>query len=281
MRRTDDESSPARSEKRLRGGQTRARFVAAWQRRFAGSWAEDLVAHLRRLDVFNAIVLFGAGLLLSALPLMILLSSLADERIDDDLSEHIGLNTQGAHIFEGLFRKAPTHAAGPIVLSLIIALAGTMVVVSSLQSIYETLFEQEHRGWRAFPRLVIWAVVLLAALISEAVIGKPLRHDAGPVARGVVSFVMVTLFFAWSMYYLLAGRVAWRAVLRPALVSSVLWLGLAAFSSAYLSSALISEHRLFGTLGVVFILLTWFIAIGGVIVLGAAAGVVWQQRKSE
>ena len=45
------------------------------------------------------------------------------------------------------------------------------------------------------------------------------------------------------------------------------------------SAAIISDSRLYGTIGVVFTLLTWFIAIGAVIVLGAAAGAAWDQRK--
>jgi membrane protein len=47
----------------------------------------------------------------------------------------------------------------------------------------------------------------------------------------------------------------------------------------YFSSAIISDSRLYGTIGVVFTLLTWFIAIGAVIVLGAVAGATWDQRK--
>jgi membrane protein len=58
----------------------------------------------------------------------------------------------------------------------------------------------------------------------------------------------------------------------------VLWVGLAIVSSVYFSSAVITEHRLFGTIGVVFVLLTWFIAVGAIVVLGAVLGAVWQRR---
>ena len=52
------------------------------------------------------------------------------------------------------------------------------------------------------------------------------------------------------------------------------------FSSVCFSSAIISGSRLYGTIGVVFTLLTWFIAIGAVIVPGAVAGATWDQRKA-
>jgi uncharacterized BrkB/YihY/UPF0761 family membrane protein len=51
------------------------------------------------------------------------------------------------------------------------------------------------------------------------------------------------------------------------------------FSSVYFSSAIISEHRLYGTLGVIFVLLTWFIAMGAVLALGAAGRAEWQARR--
>jgi hypothetical protein len=45
------------------------------------------------------------------------------------------------------------------------------------------------------------------------------------------------------------------------------------FFSVCFSSAIISGSRLCGTLGVVFSLMTWFIAIGAVVVPGVVAGV--------
>ena len=71
----------------------------------------------------------------------------------------------------------------------------------------------------------------------------------------------------------------WRSVIRPALLTGLLWVGLAVFSSFYFSSTVIDDSKTFGAIGVVFSLLTWFIFIGFVIVLGAAGGAVWQQRK--
>jgi membrane protein len=217
-------------------------------------------------------------MLLSVLPLIILLSSLANQRIDDDLSRHIGLDNQGAAIVESLFRKSPTHSAGPIALGLIVAFAGTMTVVHSLQVIYEQVFDQPHRGWRDLPRFVVWVAVLLGVLIAAGVYDNPVRSAAGPVVRGLLSVAVVTVFFWWTMHFLIAGRVPWRQLVRPAFATSLFWVGLALFSSIYFSSAIVSEHRLFGTIGVVFILLIWFIAVGAVIVVGAACGAVWQER---
>jgi membrane protein len=91
--------------------------------------------------------------------------------------------------------------------------------------------------------------------------------------------VGVTAFFWWTMYFLLAGRASWRILLRPAALTALLWIGLELFSSVYFSSSIISDSRLYGTIGVVFTLMIWFIDIGAVIVLGAAAGAASEQRR--
>ena len=211
---------------------------------------------------------------LTVLPFIILLSSLANRRIDTDLSRHIGLNSQGARIVSQLFRSSPAHAAAPIVTALILAAAGTMVVAGSLQVIYERVFGQPHRGWRDVLRFLTWAGVLVTgSIISEHV------RPGGPVARGLVVYAGTAAFFWWTMHLLLAGRVPWRRLMHAAILTALLWIGLELFSVVYFSAAIISDSRLYGTMGVVFTLLTWFIAIGVVIVLGAVAGATWDQRK--
>jgi len=247
--------------------------------RYERSWVQDIVAQLKALDFINWTTIFGAELLWSALPFIILLSSLANERIDDDLSRHIGLNSQGARIVRSLFRNTPAHAVEPILTGLIFSFAGIIAVVGSLQVIYERVFDQEHRGWRDLPRFVVWVGVLLGALIAEVVIGKPVRTAAGPEVHALLSFVVVAIFFVWTTRFLLAGRVPWHLLIRPALVTALLWLALSLFSSIYFSSVIISDSTLYGTIGVVFTFLTWFMLVGGVIVLGAACGAVWQERQ--
>jgi membrane protein len=62
--------------------------------------------------------------------------------------------------------------------------------------------------------------------------------------------------------------------------TALFWIGLGVFSSFYFSSTIISDNKLYGTVGVVFDLVTWFIAVGAVLMLGAVVGAVWEDRKS-
>jgi len=258
----------------------RARALAGAARgRFDGSPVQVFLRQLGVLDFVNTSIIFGAALLMSVLPFIILLSSLANHRIDNDLSRHIGLDRQGALIVSQLFRSSPAHSAAGIVTALIFAAAGTIAVADSVQAIYERAFGQQHRGWKDVPRFAAWSGVLFGVLVAESVISEPVRAAVGPVGQGLVSYAGVAAFFCWTMHFLLAGRVHWRQLVRPAILTALFWMGLELFSAAYFSRTIISDSRLYGTIGVVFSLMIWFVAIGAVIMLGAVAGATWNQRK--
>jgi membrane protein len=150
-----------------------------------------------------------------------------------------------------------------------------------MQLLYERAFDIERRKWRDIPRAIAWLVVLLGALIVEGTISKPVRSTGGPVVELLVRFVAALIFFWWTMHFLLAGRAPWHVLIRPALVTALLWIALALFSSITLSSSIVSDSKLYGTIGVVFTLLTWFILVAAVVVLGAALGAVWQDRRGQ
>ena len=253
------------------------RRIQGTRRRLEGSRVEGAITRLKALDIANWTTVFGAELLWSVLPLLILLSSLANDRIDDDLSRHIGLDQQGAHIVRGLFRGSPSHDGVAIAIGLLVTLAGSLAVVRSLQEMYEQIFGQAHRGWRDIGRHLAWVGALLAALVAQAGLIRAV-HGTGLVVLVLVRFVAGTLFFWFTLHFLLSGRVPWRRLVRTALVTEALWLALAGISTLYFSSLLVSDSREYGTIGVVFTFLTWFILIGAVLVLGAAGGSAWQAR---
>jgi membrane protein len=80
------------------------------------------------------------------------------------------------------------------------------------------------------------------------------------------------------MWLLLGGRVSWRRLLPPAVATGVFWFGMEAVFSVVFSGMVISNDQKYGPVGVVFALMSFFIAIGVVIILGAIAGIVWQDR---
>ena len=90
---------------------------------------------------------------------------------------------------------------------------------------------------------------------------------------------MLYLVFWLGMHLLLAGRVPLRDLVPSALATSAFLLGLGAFSAYFLSDAVVANDKQYGPIGVVFILMTWLLALGVVLILGPVVGVVWRERR--
>jgi membrane protein len=274
----EDQSSQETTASK-RGRQNRAE---AWRARYQGSFAQDFIRGLGAVDFGDRIIIFGACLLVSVLPLIIVLSAYAGHRLQDDIAQHLGLSRQGDTVVEGLFKASVKGFDLGVFVSLLLSFAGTIAVARSVEVIYERAFDHpplpRAGGWL---RCVVWVLFVGGIVIADSAIGKTLRDGpAGPAVISVVEFVGFSRFFWWSIHFLLAGRESWRAVLPAAVATSVFWVGLGAFAAFYFSSTLVSDSKTYGPIGATFTLVTWFIAMGAVLTLGAVFGAVWQKRRA-
>jgi len=257
----------------------RRKVLAAAKARYEGSLAQSFVAELMALDFADEVMLFGAGLLVSLLPFIILLSAFASQRVDDDISLRLGLDRRASGIVNHLFAAAPATLNAATATSLIFVTAGMLAVASSLRQIYEKVFHQDRRGIRDLYRLPVWVAVLCLAVVLESWAGRPVRDAPGGVwLVELVTIAVMTPFFWWTMHFLLAGRIPWRTLLPSAVFTGVFFGGLGIFSKFYFSGTIISDSKTYGTIGAVLGILTWLVAIGAVIIIGAVAGVVWAGR---
>src|SRR3954471_13141905 len=97
--------------------------------RIEGPGVPDFAHPLKGVDFLYATAVLGAMLLLSVLPLLIVLSGIADQKSDDKRSRHIGLNSHGSAIVRSLFRSSPARDTASVVTAVIFGLAGTVAVV--------------------------------------------------------------------------------------------------------------------------------------------------------
>ena len=91
--------------------------------------------------------------------------------------------------------------------------------------------------------------------------------------------MVFTGFWWFTIWFLLGGRISWRELFPAAVATAVFWLGMEAVFSVIFSGMVTSDDTKFGPIGVVFALMSWLIAIGVVIILGAVAGIVWRERN--
>jgi membrane protein len=233
------------------------------------------------VDFGDRILIFGACMLLSVLPLIIVLSTYASHRIQDDIARHLGLSAQGARIVDGLFKASSTSFNLAVLVGLALSFAGTIAVGRSVEAIYERAFDypplSRGQGWL---RCTVWVVVISGVLIADGAMDTALRADAGAVVFGLAEFVIFAVFFWWSTHWLLGGRASWGQVRPAAIITAVFWLGLGVFAAFYFSTTIVDDSKTYGTIGVTFTLVTWFIAIGAVLTLGAVVGAVWSRRRS-
>jgi uncharacterized BrkB/YihY/UPF0761 family membrane protein len=239
------------------------------------------VNDLGDVEFGNWILLFGASFLLSVLPLILLLSAFANSRVDANIDTRLGLSQKGAHIVDGLFKASHAGWGFGVVLALIFSLAGTIAVARSIQKLYQRIFGYpDVKGWGNVLRCFVWVAAAALEVYVDAIIGRPLRDlPAGRVFLGLGNLVIATALFWWGLHWLLRGKETWRRLFPAGLATGVFWVGLGAFASAYFPSTLYSDSRLYGAIGVVFDLVTWFVAMGAVITLGALVGHTYVVRR--
>jgi uncharacterized BrkB/YihY/UPF0761 family membrane protein len=70
----------------------------------------------------------------------------------------------------------------------------------------------------------------------------------------------------------------WRTLFRAACATGVLYVAMEVVFSLVFSAMVISNEKKYGPIGIIFALLSYLIAIGVVVILGAVVGFVWQER---
>jgi uncharacterized BrkB/YihY/UPF0761 family membrane protein len=102
---------------------------------------------------------------------------------------------------------------------------------------------------------------------------------SGPVLLAVAGLVWATGFWWLTMRLLLAGRISWRALFPAACATGVLYVAMQTVFSQFFSAMVISNEHTYGPIGTIFALLSYLIAIGVVVILGAVAGRAWHERS--
>jgi membrane protein len=93
-------------------------------------------------------------------------------------------------------------------------------------------------------------------------------------------FVVAVGFYWWTIHILLLGRVPWGRVFPAAVATAVCITGLNIVSSLLFSGQIVSSERDYGPIGVVTVLLSYFIGFGVCLHLGAVLGRMWNERRT-
>jgi membrane protein len=194
-------------------------------------------------------------------------------------ARRLGLNHQAAADVSHLFSSSSSTANAVTGAGYLVFILSGIAAATALQQLYERAFEVDSRGMKDVPRRVVWLGLLIAAGLLAAWAFPHLRSSAGPVLLAIIGLAALTLFWWLTMWLLLAGRISWRDLFPAAVATAVFWVGMEVVFSFTFSGMVTSNQHKYGSIGVVFSLMSWLIAIGVVVILGAAVGVVWHERR--
>lgn len=260
-----------RVRRRSRGG------IEAADEKHSGTVAKDLWHRLDALDFMNQAMVLAGTLLLCVFPFLIVLSALTGRGAASSFSRRLGLNPQAAGDLGDLFNSAGATSGTVTVITLVLLVLFAVAGATVVQQLYERIFDLDPRGVRDLLRRLIWVGLVVGWLFLSGLVGPSVRAG-GPVVAGIVILVAFTGFWWFAMRFLLGGRVPWRRLFPSAVATGLCWLGMVAVFSATFSGMVISSDHRYGPIGIVFDLLSYVLAVGVVIILGAVAGIVWDER---
>lgn len=249
------------------------------KRRFEGSHAEQFGQRLIAMDVINRGMLFAAILFLCFFPFVIVLSALSGRSAVNTFVRQLGLNHEAATDVSKLFAPASSTSSAVTGGAYVLFVLGGIAAAAAIQELYLHDFGLKSRGIRDLPRLVGWLAVLILGSAFASWAGPKLHTAGGPVLLGAIGLAALVAFWWFSIWFLLGGRISWRDSLPSAIATGVCWLGMVIVFRLVFSETVITEDKKYGPIGVTFGFLSYFIAIGVVIILGAVIGVFWREAR--
>jgi membrane protein len=103
-------------------------------------------------------------------------------------------------------------------------------LAAAIQGLCEQIFGLVNRRMKDTHRRLIWLAFWMGWLFLTSVVVGPAVRAAGPAVFAIVGLIGFILFWWFTIWLLLGGRVSWRRLLPPAVATGVFWLGMRRFS---------------------------------------------------
>ena len=126
----------------------------------------------------------------------------------------------------------------------------------------------------------MWIVAFIVYYASQEFVVREIGGVGAQVPVFVVAFFVALVFYTCTIFALLGGRLGLRAVFPGGLATAICVTGLGVFAYLFFSPYLISNYADYGALGVVMVVLSYFIGLGVCIHLGAVFGCMWNERQT-
>lgn len=254
----------------------RERLIELLQRSFPGRCAYRFLA----LEGIDRALALSSRAFVAVIPLGIVATAFTPTRqsFGDRLVERFDLDNEAASAIRQLFTTPSDVRGAASVVGLVALLVTSLSFARSLQRTYERIWRLDPLGPRGIGRGLAW-IAGLAAWFAFVVPTRNLIGDLGvPALYLLVTAASSALFWSWTPFVLLGGRIAWRRLLPSAVLTGVALTALTAASVVYLPHTIERAAELYGLIGVTFAFVTWLFSSALVII---AAAVIGAEASSE
>ncbi|MFJ7271749.1 YhjD/YihY/BrkB family envelope integrity protein [Streptomyces sp. NPDC099050] len=253
------------------------RVVPRWMRKHTPLLGR-LLAQLAAVRVLDCATRLAAQAFLGAVPAIFVIAALAPDWLQQQLVTSIrttlGLSDATLDQVQSVYAAADATAVAStggvgIVVTLLSATACSRALQKTCErSWYLPKAKARVAAWRWLAWLVVWLVALLFQGLVQTAFGT------GRTTGFTLAPVSGTLLWWWTQHLLLGSRIPWLPLLPGALLAGFGEQLLTVASRVYMPHAMDRSLEQFGSLGSVFVLLSWLIAFFIVITLAIAVGYV-------
>ena len=241
-------------------------------------------SRLNAIDFMNSSLQFAALAVLCLFPFLITVSAEGGGDARHALVARLGLDQEAARDVDKLMSSGSHTVTTLSIVGGALVLLGALGIASTLQVWYERAYDQPpaQNLARQLANRLLWLGGLMGYLTLQDFSFIQLKQIGGArVPIYIATFILAIPFYWWTSHVLLLGRVAWGRLFPVGLATAMCVTGLSVFSGILFSQQIVSSDSDYGSIGVVMVLLSYLIGLGVCIHLGAVAGRMWDERRSE
>ena len=232
----------------------------------------------------QALILAALGFSL-LVPVLVTLAALvplgSTESLPAGVAARLGLSSDAVTALQQLFPTREEVRGASTVFGTVFTLLSAYAWPTALQRGYEIAWGVPSLGWRGLWRPLAWLTAFVA--VGTVLISLPPSHALTEPWRTLVLLLLgAPLVFGWTwwtQHFLLRGAVGWRLLLPGAIAMTVGLLALRVAAALFVSSAIIHNYDRYGPLGIVFMLLSWLVAFGVVMLGGPLLGAALHEHR--
>jgi membrane protein len=226
---------------------------------------------------------FSALAIQCLIPVLLIVATETGHDIRQTLASRMGLNPQAAKDLDKLISSGHHAVVGLNIIGIAFLVFGGIGIASTLEGWYQRVYglPPPHRPMLQYLIRFVWVIAFIVNYASQEFVVRQIGGVDDQVPVFIVAFFVALVFYSCTIFVLLQGGLGLRAVIPGGVATAFCVTGLSVFSYLFFSPYLISNYNDYGGIGVVMVVLSYFIGLGVCIHLGAMFGSMWNERHSK